>query len=180
MTDWKKTLYARVNDMIKDSEIKLFTIQALNNVEEQFWSAASSSTGKYHPPENNIVSGLVIHTIKLIDIIEPLTRHYNLSEIDRDYCISGGALHDISKYGKPWGKWTHKAHGTTAAEYIDQFQLNNDKKEIIKDIVRYHMKHYGTESKEKYTLNEQIVQMADMISSAKEVSYLPKKIEDLY
>ena len=47
----KQALYSQLQK-IKDSEIRSFVIQALNNAPEEFWHGACSTTGKFHPPEN--------------------------------------------------------------------------------------------------------------------------------
>jgi len=58
----KTKLYKEI-ERINDSGVKNFVKIALDNAVEQFWLCPSSSTGKYHPLEDQGEGGLIRHLI---------------------------------------------------------------------------------------------------------------------
>ena len=76
----KGKLYHKVIKYIKDSDIQVFVEKVLDRVDSKFWKAPSSSSGKFHPPEDNNEGGLVRHVLKATYTAYELARFYNISE----------------------------------------------------------------------------------------------------
>ncbi|MDP1695625.1 MAG: HD domain-containing protein [archaeon] len=173
----KEILFSQV-EKIKDIEIKNFVINALNEVHEDFWLCESSSSGKYHPSENQGTSGLIRHVLKCILIVEEFCTFMNFSKEDRDILIASAILHDVKKHGEPWGKHTHHEHPKIGADYLKKFNLNEDKKTRILNCVRYHYGNYTRtlEDKERalnLTKEESVLHIADVLASRTYMSWLP-------
>jgi hypothetical protein len=67
-----KDFFKRI-EKIKTIEIRKFVYEALGKVSGDFWSAPTSSSGRYHPPESNIQpTGLLVHIIKALEIADGL------------------------------------------------------------------------------------------------------------
>lgn len=149
----KELMFQEVNK-IRDSSIKRFTIEAFDAASEKFWRVAASSSGKFHPPEDNGDGGLVRHLVKASYIAEQFGRKAMFSEYEIDIARASTILHDICKDGNPWGENTDYRHGIIGAEYLSHFKLeDNNAKELIMNGVRYHMSPWNTAlSPEKYFL----------------------------
>jgi hypothetical protein len=176
----KESLYLRLG-LIKDDNIRNFTEQALNYADEEFWTYPSSLSGRYHPKENNGIGGLVRHTIKTIDIAKGLGEFMLYGNTSRDITIAGAMLHDIKKGGDDWFNYP-AIHGLLAYEWLKDLEYKGPIDELIKEdilnCVRYHMRQFSEPKSEAVravnaTDTEQIVQIADHISSRKELSFLP-------
>ena len=177
-----KRLYGLISKINSD-DIKLYTLDALNKADDEFWTAPASSTGKYHPPEDLGESGLVRHVIKAVYVAEEFFRFYDnfLEQKDKDIVISAVLLHDIKKNGLIWGNRTDYTHGLIAYKWLDQFKLDDaDAKREIRNCVRYHMGRWvqpadsELESAISPSINEHIVQVSDYVSSRKGISFMPK------
>lgn len=185
---------------IKDASIKTFTLSALEAVDDRFYTDSCSSSGKFHPPEDNGVGGVMRHVKKGIVVVEQFARRALFSDTEKDIAISAFLLHDSCKNGVVWGKDTDYTHGYVASEWLKQFKLEDAfAKEALLDAVRYHMapwvfrhvpwsrgeKGLFTQQEMQENLNEMhraltnptrielAVQHADFWSSRKEMSYLP-------
>jgi len=194
---YKDLLYKKTNLIVnKKLAGRIKTI--LDNANKEFWIIPASSSGKYHPPEDQGKSGLVRHTIKAVEIIEEDSRRKMFEEYEHDCAVAAIILHDIKKNGDPWGRYTDYSHGIIAAEFIQKFfKPNYMKGKIIVDAVRYHMAPWNTifsnriDKRKKYTgeelqieIDERIrgmnpnrveraVQDADYWSSRKGMSFFP-------
>ena len=173
----KELLYKTLKE-ISDPEVKGFVCTALDHAPEQFWTDPCSGSGKYHPPEDQGLGGIVRHLVKGAVIASELCRYYNLTVQDRDIVVAATILHDIKKNGEPWGSKTTIDHGLTAYNWLGQFALKNPDKDEIRDCVRYHMGQWAEPEVEraralKPTLNESIVQLTDYFTSRKYASFLP-------
>ena len=177
---------------INDADVKSFTINALSDAPYQFWIDPCSGTGKYHPSEDQGVTGIVRHVIKAAEIAIELARPFCLDDEEKDYAASAAILHDIQKNGMPWGEWTDYRHGLMAAKWLERFELGRGKKKIL-GAIRYHMWKWtvaknADEDTEKNVkranaeelaraLNasplERVVQIADYMASRKGVSFMP-------
>ena len=128
-------------EKIQSEDIKDFTYQAFAEVDTKFWLSASSSTGKYHPAEDNGEGGLVRHEVKGVAVVEQYLRREMATQRELDIAISAFLLHDTCKNGVTWeSKSTDYTHGLIAAKWLEKFDLDDDtaKKEIL-SAVRYHM-----------------------------------------
>ena len=196
-TTESNSLIQREIEKIISEDIKEFTYQAFADVDEHFWIASSSSTGKYHPPEDNGEGGLVRHVVKGIAVAEQYGRRAKFSQREMDMAISAFLLHDTCKNGVVWtSDYTDYTHGLIAAKWLEKFYLADaGAKEQILNAVRYHMAPWcyavspfedRTYTKQEMNLNleeltramypsriERSVQEADYWSSRQSMSYFP-------
>lgn len=186
-------------EKIKSQDIRNFTKQALLKADPMFWRAPCSSSGKYHPAEDQIEGGLIVHCKKGIVVVEQFGRRANFDGREMDCSVSAFLLHDVQKNGIPWGKDTDYTHGLVASRWLEQFELEDAAaKKIIMDAVRYHMAPWcyavgpfedRPYSKDEMQLNwqelsralvcpsrvELAVREADYWSSRQNMSFLPDK-----
>ncbi|MDD4877794.1 MAG: hypothetical protein PHO02_02025 [Candidatus Nanoarchaeia archaeon] len=182
---------------IKDIDIWQFTLSALEAVDDKFYTEPASSSGKYHPPEDNGIGGLVRHVKKGVIVVEEFARRALFSDMEKDISISAFLLHDSCKDGVVWKGHTDYTHGYIAYEWLQQFKLEDAfAKEVLTSAVRFHMApwvyRHPPFSQDTFTKKEMLenmeemqraltnpsrvelaVQHADYWSSRKEMSYLP-------
>lgn len=87
--------------LIDNSGIRRIVETTLQFAPDYFWTAPSSSSGKYHPIDELWEGGLVIHVKKAVKIGYDLCRAFDLSLINRDVVVAALILHDICKFGYP-------------------------------------------------------------------------------
>lgn len=175
--------------MIQDENLKEFTKYLINRFEKYFFFVPSSSTGKYHSEQSNVVGssestgGLVNHTKAVVYFSDILCRAYDITGKERDAIIIASICHDGQKYSSPMQKYTTKTHGTDFAnvmykqglEYIAEGGvLTKEELYGICSPVAHHMGRFSVGPKakkfpEEYTKAELIVHLSDMCSSGKEV-----------
>jgi hypothetical protein len=127
---------------ITSSEIRSFVVAALGMVDEKFWLIPASSSGKYHPPEDNGEGGLVRHVTKGVAVVQEYARRARFSPLETDLGIAAFLLHDSCKNGlPPWtSDFTDYTHGMIASTWLEQFRLSDSAaKQPLLDAVRYHM-----------------------------------------
>lgn len=183
--------------VIKSPDIRRFTLEALDTADPRFWTIPSSSSGRYHPPEDQGEGGLVRHVIKAVTVAQQESRRFNFNQEEVDMAISAVLLHDTCKNGIPWSDTTDYTHGLVAARWLEQFELDNQTiKQGIISAVRYHMAPwcYAVNPYEDrpYTAHEMrqnleelsraltqpsrvemVVRNADYWSSRSDISFLP-------
>lgn len=181
---------------IRSTDIAWFASRALFEVDRRFWTAPASSSGRFHPPEDNGEGGLVRHVIKGVAVIEQFARRAMFSERESDMAIGAFLLHDTCKDGVLWTGKTDLTHGLIAAKWLEKFELadRTAKAEILR-AVRFHMFPwcYAVDpfedrlySKEEMQANleemkgaafpgrvEQAVREADYWASRSNMSFLP-------
>lgn len=172
-----KDFFARV-DRIKNDEIRDFTNEVLESGPDGFWYAVSSTSGRNHPPENNLSTmGLLIHVIKAVDVAEELFRFFGVDdEIDQDIIRSSVLLHDLFKQGNPWTDKHEKEHGLICAKYLEDFELDEYIKRKIQKNIESHMSSwsYPISSLKKFIIPDNlqmIVALADYFSSRNQISF---------
>lgn len=170
---------------IKCPDIKKFVKNILKKAPPYFWSAASSSSGKYHPEQSNGEGGLVRHTIATAYFAKEFLQCFNLSGRDGDRAVAAAILHDICKYGLPGGPHTTPQHDKESADFVMALGkayiatpeagifTADDLTAICKGIA-FHMGTWTKHDRKKpfpaeYSPLELCVHMADMASSRKEV-----------
>jgi len=181
---------------IEDKDIKEFTVYFLSKASEEFWTSPSSSSGKYHPLEDNNENGLIRHTIKAFYIAEDLCRFYNIKDTYIDICRSACLLHDIMKNGIKWEDKTDYTHGLLAFNYMNNDEyiyvmaenIYKTKIDPILLAVRWHMSRWCSPEDENMTMGLymssigsnyitntiiEIVQLSDYMASRKNISFLP-------
>ncbi len=135
--------------IIQDPNIQDFVRILLETAPPEFYTDPCSGTGKYHPPEDQQVGGILIHTKKAVQVALSLMRFYGLGPdrkeywLLRDQIIAAVILHDLYKNGIPWGESTHPEHGDIAAKELEKLArrtiLSIRCTDFIADLVRYHM-----------------------------------------
>ena len=110
--------------MIKSEEVKQVVIEVLKRVNDEFYHAAASSTGKYHPEYALGDGGLYRHTRAAVKIANDLLdlEWYKclFTEIERDCIIAALILHDTCKSGKDWdNKYTMHTHPIQAGDLVE-------------------------------------------------------------
>lgn len=138
----------------------------LNWAPEYAFEIPSSSTGKYHPPDENNEGGNVLHTKRVFLAYEQLARSYiQQHKIDAVEYHSGQAaalLHDLFKAGWPSSPDQHVAdHGVIVADLIEE---KTALPQMVADCCRSHNGAWGEGDSPDSDL-EQLVHMADMTVS---------------
>lgn len=193
----KELIYSEVL-RIESEDIRTFVVVALSQVDPKFWVSPASSTGKYHPAEDNGEGGLVRHVYKgSAGIIDQYGRRSGFGQREVDMARAAFLLHDTCKNGVTWGEVTDYSHGLIASQWLEQFTLEDEgaKREIL-NAVRYHMSQWSyavNPFENRFYLKEELlanlaeisraladpsrielaVQEADYWSSRKEMSFFP-------
>lgn len=179
--------------LIENEEIRKLTRQALEEAPAYIWSIASSVTGKYHPPGDNLPGGLCRHLKKTAWMGYRL--FHNLDE-DTDVGVSAGLLHDICQRGidsEPSDDIEqYKKHGFLAAQRLEwQFRPREerirhdlfDQKETqsemdilgrwanIADCIRTHMGRWGLDPPESQI--QLLFHCADVAASTRGFEGIP-------
>ena len=173
-----RTMLLNATGLIDDNAIADFVRQAFSAADPQFFTSAMSSSGKYHPTEDNGRGGCARHCLKVGRIAHDLSSFYEITKQERDIVTAAGLLHDICKNGNPWTDKTQYEHGLIAYDYLGEFTLAEPYKELIRSAVRYHLGKWAMPESEKPraenpTRTELVVQLADFIGSRKSISFLP-------
>ncbi|MGC9048778.1 MAG: hypothetical protein ACP5IX_00955 [Patescibacteria group bacterium] len=186
-------------DLIKSEKIREFVKRALNKAPKEFWTAPCSSSGKYHPPEDNVEGGVIVHVRKAIQVALTLFKFFDITDqLIKDKIIGAIILHDIKKNGDPWGDRTHPEHGLIAARWLNEilntysreeatYYCNSDLIDMI-ELVRNHMGIWNQpESTPALVLRKRclsqrhvlhlIVQLADYWASRKWCSFVCDKFD---
>lgn len=148
-------------ELIQSPKIKSFTEKALSGADPGFWKDPCSGSGKYHPPENQVKGGIIVHIRKGIQIIISLFRIFNITDqLAKDKMISAFIVHDICKNGIPWGKSTHSQHGLIVAQLLADLaaiERQPEKEDILHidpdlaDIIELARNHMGIWTKPEPT-----------------------------
>jgi len=155
--------------LIESRSVRQFTEKALKAADENFWKVPCSSSGRFHPPEDNGEQGLVRHVKKAVYVGTQYARREKFEGYEHDAMVSAIILHDIKKNGEPWGKDTDYRHGIIAANYLGNFSLrDNTLKKIITDAVRYHMAPWNT-TIDNERLYKMLAKNKDVIFTAEEM-----------
>ena len=158
--------------LIKNEAIKTWTRESLSNSPDYFFVAPASSTGKYHPDCTLGNGGLLVHTKRVIYIINRLSAGWGLTDIERDIVLSAGILHDIAKTGRGNGSYEdYINHSLNAQKYLKEMENNSIVK--IRSCVEHHMGLWTPEIIKKdirdYTLLELLVYTADYMATTKDL-----------
>lgn len=175
----QEQLYAEV-ELIKDEQLKVFTMAGLAITPNAFWHLPASKTGKYHPEQSLGEAGLVRHVLATIYFAKELYTCYNCTKHEKDIILSACILHDI-------GKAMYEPHDIVAATAL-RYMYKGDYQPVFAAIyaVRWHNGKWSTgatdcERSERgevafpdsFTRTSQVVHIADYISSRKRVRLDP-------
>ena len=153
---------------IGDNSIRTFVKELLDIIPSHFWDAPSSSTGKYHPPDEHTKGGLVLHTQRVCKAAEVLMRA-SFPPIEMDVIRASCILHDTARFGLDEKPSIHSLgnHAELAAAFIEKEGAGRLDVSKIQSCVKRHMGKWGKEPPE--TKEEWIVHLADMVAS----QYMP-------
>lgn len=142
--DFKKDLYKKTELIHSKSLIK--TVKTiLDNADEGFWSDPCSTSGRFHPAEDQGEAGLIRHLVKASYVVEQEARRLKFEDYEFDAAMAAVVLHDIKKNGEKWGKDTDYRHGIIGAGFISKFCFNDKTiKKMVMNAVRYHMAPWNT------------------------------------
>lgn len=160
-------------ELIEDDEIREATIDAIGRgVPEYFWEVPATSSGRYHNPFARRRHGLWMHVKMVFAAYERMVRSFvkqgEITEHEADAGRAAVLLHDMLKYGHGYedGDSTVKNHDRLAAHWL---QHHSD---VPRETVRAVKAHNGPwhEGPVPETPLEQLVHMADMVASTKNVT----------
>jgi hypothetical protein len=154
--------------MIKNPAIVAATKKALAVAPPEFFTAPSSSSGKYHPADEINVGGLALHTARNVVMGDLLCKFYGIDGLERDEILAGLVLHDMKKGGEPW-KGYDKAHGPLAAKWLGQVwkdQAGNAALGRIRELTGNHMAQWNApQPSVPADVANQIVSYADYLAA---------------
>jgi len=166
--------------LIVDPNIRELTEKVLTEMPAYIWSAVSSITGKYHPPEDNQPGGVLLHLKKTSWVAY---RIFDNLGLNTDIGVSAGLTHDIALRGleaQPSDEFeVYEQHGELAYERLNEYivqligmpdRLTTDWHTIC-NCVQSHMGRWG---KEKPTSPEEVaLHCADVAASTRGLAGIP-------
>lgn len=172
--------------LIKNEEVRQVVIEVLKRVNDAFYHAAASSTGKYHPEYALGDGGLYRHTRAAVKIANDILSlewfNKEFTDDDKDVMLAALILHDICKSGRDWdSKYTMHTHPIQAADLIEEVTGGTEHHGTgiqIARLVASHMGQWNTPGRwNKYNdrselpkpeeLDEFIVHLCDYLASRK-------------
>lgn len=135
---------------IVHDDIREKTVKVLEAVNEKFFTAPASSTGKYHPEYALGEGGLYRHTVAAVKIAHDiLQREFVSQHVDertKDFIISALILHDVCKSGITWNsRYTIFEHPLIAVELIEEvIGKDDDFTNTVSNLISTHMGEWNT------------------------------------
>lgn len=149
MIDIKAHFIGYVLAQLTDAYLRELAVELLEHVPEPFWTAPTSSSGKYHPDFALHENGLVRHTVAVMFIAKDLCVQNDLTGLDRDIVMLAAAMHDTYK-GGDYPIWGYaKDHADIAACKILEkrsYSRTTEQQESLVQVtwaVRQHMSMWG-------------------------------------
>lgn len=183
-------VFSRELNYFTEENVRNFVIEMLRMSPGYFFSAPSSSSGKYHPAYENTKGGLVLHTKAVVYFVVQLyeLQMYDFSKHEQNLLLAAALLHDSRKNGdNPRCEYTVFDHPVKAAEFIRQYSdcgiITKSDIDYIADAIASHMGQWNTHGKNsKYdplplpkTQSQKFIHLCDFIASRKDIdlsSYL--------
>ena len=169
-------LFGKELGLIKERKIRDFVKEVFNHIPEHGFTIASSTTGKYHLPDENERLGNVVHARRVVKWVLLMARAYEVSEqLDLDILVASAIIHDLGKAGfKEKGSiHTLSNHASLMMDPIDKaaetVELNPEIRDKISGCVLYHngmwtQKKYK-KPRNEFTTLEWCLHMADYATS---------------
>lgn len=159
--------------LINDIDIQDWTKRTLENAPDYFWTAPTSSTGKYHPDCANVKGGLIVHVRRVVWLANKNCLGWGIFAQSRDIVLSACILHDIAKAPSYGGSFSnYENHPINARKLFAE-----SKSSFVDDIdncIRFHMGRWSprqiAKPIEQYTLQELAVYTADFLATQKELA----------
>lgn len=83
-------------NLIQDEGVRQFVRSCLMKA-DVFWSIPASFSGKYHPPDEHVEGGNVLHTQRVVRAVKFLAMSQERADFEVDLMIAAALLHDITK-----------------------------------------------------------------------------------
>lgn len=155
-------------DMISDDDVRDCTIRTfMDGCPDYFWEKPSSSSGKYHSPDERGLHGNWLHTKRVFAEYESLSYGWlmldRITDHERECGYSAALIHDMMKYGWPsyQNEHTVKYHDVLGAEVAQH--IGDCPTEVVL-LVHSHMGFWG-EGKLPETDNEILFHSCDNLAS---------------
>lgn len=182
----KSDVFKKELELIKSDEIRDLVIRAFENVDDKFFVAPASSTGKYHPLFSLGNGGLKRHVQAAVFFFYEITKLEQYSEQFTDEEIDCGIgallLHDSCKSGLTWdNKYTIHEHPVAVVDLLDYTDLNEEDTKLwkfINTLIACHMGQWNTDSRSTTILPkpnsilEELVHLSDYLASRKQIANL--------
>jgi hypothetical protein len=133
-----KVALQAATDLIQDPSIRAMVHHGLEEVHEDFFTAASSASGFFHPADEINEGGLALHTARVTRMTGLLSDYFGLNEAEKDAALAGAILHDGVKGGNPWERYAND-HGELAGDLIQGLDGPEDAKKIASQMASNHM-----------------------------------------
>lgn len=163
MEYFKEELQTICNDNVRE-----YTQQVLERVNDKFFHAPASSSGKYHPKYTLGDGGLYRHTraaVKIANSLLETTTFNNFASIQCDYIRAALILHDTCKSGIDWtSEHTCFEHPAFACDLIfDTLKDNSNEseQEYQMNVTRLIACHMGEWNTSKYSTMKLPVPISD-------------------
>lgn len=175
-------------NLIQDEEVREQTRKVLERVNDEFFHAAASSTGKYHPSYALGDGGLYRHTQAAVGIAKclmDLDMFDYFTPVEKDYIIAALILHDSCKSGIEWdSKYTKHEHPVLAQQLIDETLGNCEFTVVVGALVASHMGQWNRNFRSRTVLPvpetdaAKLVHVADYLASRKFLEYVFENEEE--
>jgi len=169
-------IFAEEYKLIKSPSVKRLVWNCFEAAPEYFWKVPSSNTGRYHPKDEFVDGGLVLHTKRAVRVAMHLCEALSIMGLEKDCVIAAALMHDLCKNGMPENSGhTVDGHGFLWIELArsrmpkNQFTKNHVYRTISR-LILYHMGKFDT----PYILDwsdtlATCVYLADYIASRRDV-----------
>jgi len=131
--------------LIKNGMIRRFVKEVFKYIPDHGFTIASSTTGKYHLPDENEYMGNVVHSKRVVKWVLLMARAYEITkQLDLDILVASAIIHDLGKagFGEKSSLHTVRNHASIMMDPIEKaaksVNLAPATKEIIKGCVLYH------------------------------------------
>ena len=165
---------------IKSEIIKGLVVNALETINEKFYHAGASSTGKYHPDYTAGDGGLVRHTKSVEYFAKYFTDNLDISVYEKDCILAAALLHDLCKSGLDWEQeFTAHDHPLLVFRLLDLSKMNAVQERAWRDInniIATHMGQWVTSNHSEIVLPkisnkaQMVLHWADYLGSRKAVN----------
>ena len=139
--------FLKAISLIHSEYVKGIVYAVLGKTRPEFFTAPSSSSGKYHPADEITEGGLVLHTLRVVAMADQLAGDPEYWEslkannyLGYDILIASAILHDCCKSGKDtWGEHTVTEHPLLTGQLIFETCGVNRITKGIADTIAAHM-----------------------------------------
>lgn len=187
----KIAVFKSLLDEFETPQVRAYCEDMIVLLPDYLFTMPSSTSGKYHSPEQCETYGQIVHILAFGYIMNTLLRlEYNQikypNAMQRDLLRCTPILHDGWKCGKNGSKFSVGDHPKIAADWIRQtvvaHDINSQYKFYLADLVESHTGQWNT-TKEGVTLKkpqndaQMLVHECDMLSSRRDLHYyLPEDV----